>query len=51
LKAIGLSELDLSSGNEFVDGQTDGQTDKVITIGHPHLSMRGPIYSALCNLW
>ena len=24
----------------FADGQTDGQTDRVITIGHP--PMRGP---------
>jgi len=29
LKAIGLTELELSSGNEFVDdGRMDGQTDR-----------------------
>jgi len=40
-KAIRLSELELSSGNKFVDRHV--QT-KVITIGHPHLLMQGPNY-------
>jgi len=48
LKGIGLTELELSSGNEFVDGQTDGRTDGQTDrqsdyYRHPHHSMRGPI--------
>ena len=36
LKAIGVGVLQLSNGNEIVDGQTDGQTDRQ-TDGHANL--------------
>ena len=43
MKSLGRTLFDLSRYNEvWTDRQTDGQTDKVITIGLPHLRWRGP---------
>ena len=50
LKVLGRKVFELSQHKESMDGRTDKQTDRqthertddVITIGHPHLSMRGP---------
>ena len=34
-----------------MDGWTDGRTDHVVTIGHPHFSMPGPKkYLSECNI-
>ena len=35
MKALSLMVKKLYSMLKFADGQTDGQTDRVITIGHP----------------
>ena len=35
LNKIDLSELKFSSRNKVTDGQAEGQSDRVITIGHP----------------
>ena len=49
MKSVGRTLFELSCYNEvWTDGRTDrqmdGQTDKVITIGLPHLRWRGPNY-------
>ena len=43
MKSVGRTLFELSRYNEvWTDRRTDGQTDKVITIGLPHLRWRGP---------
>ena len=43
MKSVGQTLFELSRYKEvWTDGQTDRQTDKVITIGLPHLRWRGP---------
>ena len=47
MKSLGQTLFELSRYKEvWTDGQTDrrtdGRTDKVITIGLPHLRLRGP---------
>ena len=43
MKFLGWEIFELSHYNKvWTDGQTDGQTDTVITIGLPHLRWRGP---------
>ena len=49
MKSVGRTLFELSRYNEvWTDGRTDRQTDKVITIGLPHLRWRGPNYVILC---
>ena len=50
MKFVGWEILELLHYNKvWTDGRTDRQTDKVITIGLPHLPWRGPNKSSVCS--
>ena len=52
MKSLGQTLFELSRYKESVDRRTDGQTDKVITIGLPHLRWRGPNNLIACHtMW
>ena len=42
MKVLSLTVKRLYSMLKFADGQTDGRTDRVITIGHPPSGGGGP---------